>query len=141
MAEVRVVGQDIVIVGTFHRVRKTRVHLQTEAKPVTVQAPKILRAARMLAVAHTLSARLGVGEFTDFTDMAQRFGLSRARITQLVNLTFLAPDIQEEILWMRSPVGDDRITEHELRTIAAQGVWEVQRQLWKKLKERSSRAN
>lgn len=59
------------------------------------------------------------------------FGLTRARVTQIVNLTLLAPTIQQEILAMPPvTVGRDRITERTLRPIVAEPVWGQQIAMW-----------
>lgn len=57
--------------------------------------------------------------------------VTRARVTQIMNLLHLAPDIQEAILAMplvRS--GRDPITEHDLRPICALVGWDDQRRAW-----------
>jgi hypothetical protein len=59
------------------------------------------------------------------------FGLTRARVTQLVSLTLLAPSIQEDIFAL-PPVtaGRDPITERTLRPIVAEPEWEKQLVVW-----------
>ena len=64
--------------------------------------------------------------------IADTQGISRARVTQIMNLLNLAPDIQEQILflaWIES--GRDPITERHLRPIAAVADWRKQRQVWR----------
>ena len=57
--------------------------------------------------------------------------MSRARITQIMNLNLLAPDIQEEILFLpRVERGRDPIREHAVRAIAAVPEWGKQRRMW-----------
>lgn len=57
--------------------------------------------------------------------------VTRARLTQIMNLLCLAPDIQEEILFLPATErGRDAITEKQLRPIAALADWRKQRQLW-----------
>ncbi len=59
---------------------------------------------------------------------------SRARLTQIMNLLWLAPDIQEEILFLPPTArGRDAITEKQLRPIAAIPNWRKQRQIWRDL--------
>ncbi len=58
--------------------------------------------------------------------------MSRARITQLMNLLLLAPDIQEEILHLpRTVVGRDPIRETHLRPIVQVVEWGKQRRMWR----------
>jgi hypothetical protein len=75
-------------------------------------------------------------EVKDFADLARLGCLSRARISQVVKLAWLAPDIQQEILGLpRSSAGRFAISEVAARRIAAEPIWSAQRVLWAKLKE------
>jgi hypothetical protein len=70
----------------------------------------------------------------DQAELARLGHVTRARLTQIMNLLNLAPDIQEQILF--SPAterGDDAVTERDLRPIAAIPSWERQRQMWQRL--------
>jgi hypothetical protein len=52
-------------------------------------------------------------------------------LTQSINLQNLAPDIQEQILFLPAvEVGDDPIHERQLRPIAAVLDWRKQRRMW-----------
>ncbi len=87
-----------------------------------------LRVARMLALAHTMNTLLRDGTVGDQRELADLMGLTRARVTQLLDLTLLAPDIQERILV--APNGCERITERALRRVVRVSRWEDQRRLW-----------
>lgn len=78
------------------------------------------------------------GEGRDYADLARLGYVTRARITQIMNLLNLAPDIQEEILFLpRTVKGRDPIRERDVRPIAAVPYWNRQRKMWKALlKER-----
>jgi hypothetical protein len=78
------------------------------------------------------------GEVRDYADLARLGYVTRARITQIMNLLNLAPDIQEEILFLpRTVKGRDPIRERDVRPIAAVPHWNRQRKMWKALlKER-----
>jgi hypothetical protein len=67
----------------------------------------------------------------DYSELAQLGRVSRARITQIMNLLALAPDIQEQILFL-SPTsrGCDPIRLAELQPIARALNWDQQRRLW-----------
>ena len=69
----------------------------------------------------------GVFSRDDYAEIARLTGLSRARITQIVNLTLLAPEIQEGILFLG---GDDATRmqrfERDLRIVLAEANWEEQ---------------
>jgi hypothetical protein len=93
--------------------------------------------ARLLALAHEIERRIRAGELDDLAHAARAFGLTRARITQIVSLTLLAPAIQAEILALPPvTVGRDPITERTLRPIVAEPVWATQRARWSTLVDR-----
>ena len=95
------------------------------------------RVTRHLALAHEIDRRVRAGELDDRAHAARVFGLTRARVTQIVSLTLLAPAIQAEILAM-PPVttGRDLITERTLRPIVAEPDWATQSKAWRQLKRR-----
>jgi hypothetical protein len=83
----------------------------------------------MLALAHRWRALIRSGVVKDQAALAALVGVSRARITQVMDLLHLAPDIQEEILVTRTPMvaGSHR----DLLHIAASSEWSEQRRLWR----------
>ena len=81
----------------------------------------------MLALAHKIQDAIDRGAVRDRAEVAQRLGLTRARVTQLLDLTLLAPDIQESILFVQSVDGIEPVTERELRPLCDQAAWSVQR--------------
>ena len=79
---------------------------------------------------------LARGEVNDYADLARLGYVSRARITQIMNLTLLAPDIQEEILFLpRTVKGRDPIKEKDVRSIAAVPHWHRQRKIWAAIRD------
>jgi len=67
--------------------------------------------------------------------MARLGHVTRARVTQIMNLLNLAPDIQEELLFLpRTVKGHDPIRERHIRPIAASLDWRKQRRMWKDVK-------
>jgi hypothetical protein len=89
------------------------------------------RVARLLALAHHFQMLLKEGVFDSQTELAQVAGLTRARITQIMNLLFLAPDIQEQILFLpRVTDGRDSVTERDLREVLTNLMWGEQRVQW-----------
>jgi hypothetical protein len=55
-------------------------------------------------------------------------------VSQLVDLTLLAPDIQEAILGLDHEAGPQQITEHALRAVVAATAWPEQRRRWDALR-------
>ena len=87
--------------------------------------------ARQLALAHALRGRVSRGEFADYAAMARDLGFTRARISQLMDLLLLAPDIQEELLFLEALPGQQPLTERTLRDVVLRSLdWEEQRRLW-----------
>jgi hypothetical protein len=71
------------------------------------------------------------GEVANYADLARLAHVSRARITQIMNLLYLAPDIQEEILNLsRVETGQSACTERHLRSVAREVNWTRQRHVW-----------
>ena len=76
--------------------------------------------------------QLDAGEVATQADIARLGHISRARVTQIMNLLNLAPDIQEEILFLPCTFkGRDPIRERHLRPIAAVLDSRKQRVVWK----------
>lgn len=117
------------ITATFSVAFGLSSHPGTPPKPSPARVPRV---ARHLAFAHEIERRIRAGELDDLAHAARVFGLTRARVTQIVSLTLLAPTIQEAILAL-PPVtrGRDRITERTLRVIVAKPVWDRQMGLWR----------
>ncbi len=118
----------------FRLGRKGRKHLDTgNTPPPPVEPGRVPRVARMMALAIRFDGLIRQGVVTDQADLARLGHVSRARITQIMNLLQLAPDIQEEVLFLpRITRGKESRQEHELRQIAAVPDWGKQRRLWSK---------
>ena len=72
--------------------------------------------------------------FLSAAEIARLGFVTRARVTQIMNLLHLAPDIQEDLLNL--PEGQrfrDQVTERDLRPIAAVVDWRKQRRMWRVL--------
>lgn len=86
-----------------------------------------------MALAIRFDALVREGAVATQAELAAVSHVTRARVTQIMNLLHLAPDLQEAVLHMPLvQTGRDPITEHDLRPIAAEVVWEVQRRLWRR---------
>ncbi len=107
---------------TMRRRRATK----RPSAPITESAPRL---TRLLALAHRWNRLVDEGIVVNYAEIARLMGLSRARVTQIVDLSFLAPDIQDEIL-----LGDADATEREIREIARAPEWDEQRRLWRSLR-------
>jgi hypothetical protein len=71
------------------------------------------------------------GNVTNLAELAALGHVTRARVTQIMNLLNLAPDIQEDLLFRVPPEsGRETITEKSLRPITAEAEWRKQRRMW-----------
>jgi hypothetical protein len=74
------------------------------------------------------------GVVADQAELARLGHVSRARLTQIMNLLQLAPDVQEQIVLLPSfKFGRSSLTERQLRPIAAAPNWRKQRKMWSEL--------
>ncbi|HEX5470413.1 MAG TPA: hypothetical protein VFW73_00925 [Lacipirellulaceae bacterium] len=119
--------------ANFRLGRKGRKHLQTGVTPSPpVEPGRVPRVARMMALTLRYDGLTRGGTITDQAVLARLGHVSRARVTQIMNLLRLAPDIQEEVLFLpRIERGKEPIQEHELCKIAAVLDRRKQRKLWK----------
>ena len=90
------------------------------------------RVARLMALAIRCEELVRSGEVTDYAQLASLGHITRARMSQIMNLLNLSPDIQEAILFLpRTERGRDPIGERDLRPICCIVDWKHQRKLWK----------
>ena len=92
--------------------------------------PRIPRIARLMALAVRFQDMVDHGEVRDYADLARLGYVSRARVTQIMNLLNLAPAIQESILFIDSSKARPALTEHALRRITSRTLWDEQLVLW-----------
>ena len=108
------------------------------ALPVFRQEPGIEllarppRVARLVALSHKLEGLIRSGRVKDNVELARLAQVSPARITQIIILRQLAPDIQEYILFLSAGHGE-LITEQQLREIAREPRWNRQRTSFERL--------
>jgi hypothetical protein len=79
--------------------------------------PKSPRVVELLRKAIEWQRQLDTGEASNQADIARHEGISRARVTQVMRLLRLAPDIQEHVLSMANVVCRPAITERGFRPI------------------------
>jgi len=117
--------------------RRKRAVVGPEPAPAQ-PAGRVPRVARLMALAIRFDDLLQRGEVPNQSDLARLCQVTQPRMTQIMNLLHLAPDIQEEILFL-PPVeqGRDSIHEHMLRQVTACDNWKGQRSRWTLLKRRT----
>ncbi len=92
---------------------------------------RIPRISRLVALAIHCDQMIQDGEVADQTKLAGLLHVSQPRMTQIMNLPHLAPDTQDELLFLpRTLAGRDPIHEKLLRPIVAEMDWGSQRGMW-----------
>jgi hypothetical protein len=112
-----------------------RGHGQTrDGKRNAASLPRIPRITRLMALALKFQDMIDRGEVRDYADLARLGYVTRARLTQIMNLLLLAPDIQEQIL-LPGSCKDPIIvpTERVLRAVASAPDWLKQRAVFRQL--------
>lgn len=97
-------------------------------------AGRIPRVSKLMALAIRFDGLLRDGKIADQSELARLAHVTQPRMTQIMNLLHLAPDIQEEILHLPPVVeGRDPVTERDLRPITRSRDWKRQRRAWRSL--------
>ena len=103
-------------------------------KDRAIEPGNVPRVSRIMALAIRFDGLVRRGEVSDYADLARLGYVTRARISQIMCLLHLAPDIQEALLFLpRTLQGRDPIREKDLRPIASVPHWNRQRNMWARL--------
>ena len=118
---------------------KKRMRAGRRRKPAPTPTGSIPRVSRLMALAIRYQRLIAEGAVADYADGAVLGHVTRARMTQIMSLLNLAPDIQEAILFLpRTLSGRDPITERRLRPLTAELGWCEQRRMWDEIKDAST---
>lgn len=103
-----------VLVGKLFRVRKGRgKRFEKELPKEPEQRPS--RIALQLAFAHRIQRAIEAGKIRDQAGAARLLGLTRARVSQLLDLPLLSTKLQEQILLPKAGEPVASISERALR--------------------------
>jgi hypothetical protein len=86
--------------------------------------------SKLMALGIRFDGLVRDGAVADEAELARLGHVTRARVTQIMNLLHLAPDIQEELLF--PPLierGRDTLLERHLHPIMAEADWRKQRRM------------
>jgi len=114
---------NVIEIPLYRSRMRNRIAFRSDPPPAVV--PRI---AHVLALAHAMRAVLERGEAKSHGDLALATGFTRARITQLLDLTLLAPDIQEQLVF-----GNADVPVRALRRMAIMSSWQEQRSAFARL--------
>jgi hypothetical protein len=103
--------------------------------PATEGSGRLPRVTQVLALAIQFEDMLQRGDAKDYADLARLGGLCRERVSQIMRLIYLAPDIQVELLYLaQTPTGRFPVSETSVRKVASLLSWTEQRNEWARLK-------
>jgi hypothetical protein len=78
----------------------------------------------------------------DYAELARLGHVSRARVSQVLNLLNLASDIQEALLFLpRTERGRDDVLLADLQPLASAPDWRAQRRRWERLRRYADRGS
>ena len=102
-----------------------------ESNPSLERIPRI---SRYMALAIHFEDLIRRGVVGDYADLARLGHVTRARVTQIMNLQLLAPEIQEQLLFLPCSVnGRGAVNLCDLQRVAIAVDWEEQLKLFKSL--------
>ena len=89
---------------SFRKVRDGRKKLdKAPATPPPPPPEPVPRIARLMALAIHFDRQIRAGIFENYSDIARLSGLSRNRISQVMDLINLPPAMQEKLLFWKGP--------------------------------------
>src|SRR5215207_5072455 len=95
--------------------RESRKELRKGAGPAPTPA-RVPRVARLMALAIRFEGLVRDGTVTDYAELARLGHVTRARMSQIMDLLNLAPDIQEALLCLpKISIGEAPVEERQLR--------------------------
>jgi hypothetical protein len=102
-----------------------------EAQKKETPIGRLPRVTKLMALAIRFDRLIREGQIKDYSEIARLGHVSRARVTQIMNLLLLAPEIQEQILFLpRVTKGEDPVVLRELQGIMAAINWDQQISRW-----------
>ena len=115
-------------------IKKTATAKRTRASKTEspVVAPeRVPRIARLMALALKFELMIQQGDVSDYATLAAVGRISRPRLTQIMNLCNLAPDIQEQLLFLSYNTSEQhQINERAVRRLSSLLLWDEQRAQW-----------
>jgi hypothetical protein len=95
---------------------------------------RLPRITRNMALAIYYEDLIRQGHIHDYAEFATLGHVTRARVTQIMNLRLLAPDLQKQLLnFPRVERGRDSLCLGKFQSIAIEPSWKQQREMWKEL--------
>ena len=122
--------QEVTYAVDFGAGRRGRQENQAASGERQLADGAIPRVARLMALAIRFDGLLREETIQDYAELARLGRVTRARMTQIMKLLHLAPDIQEQILFLPRIPG---LNERNLRPLASRIDWAEQRRMFQKI--------
>jgi hypothetical protein len=120
--------------GRRGRASSEELHADERRPHAPMPSTRVPRIARLMALALHLEALVQAGTVSSYAEAARLGHVSRARVSQILSLLQLAPDLQEQLLFLQRPAhGRESWPLRHVLTIAADLDWSQQRRRWRKL--------
>jgi hypothetical protein len=117
----------------FQQRDKGKKELQVGKQP-EVPKGRVPRISRLMALAIKFDGLIRSGAIENHAELARLGKVSRARVSQILNLLHLAPDIQEALLFLpRVEEGRAAVTLRELQPLCRVMDWKKQMRMWNDL--------
>jgi hypothetical protein len=118
----------------FERQARGRQRLAEGPEPPRPPAGRVPRVSRLMALALRFDGLVRSGEVKDYAALARLGHVTRARMSQIMSLLHLAPDLQEALLFLpRTQRGRDPLVLHDVMPLTALTDWRKQRPRWRDL--------
>ena len=130
----------LIIEGNFALGRRRRADRGDENDDAPASAApgtssRVPRMARLLALAWHIDGLVRSGSLASYAAAARLGHVSRARVSQIMSLLNLAPDLQEQVLFLRHPAcGRAPLALRQVLRVAEVLDWPEQRRRWRKLR-------
>lgn len=123
-------------VAFVRRPDKSQAIVVSDGQPKEVPTGRVPRISRLMALAIHFDRLVRDGTVADLSELARLAHVTQPRVTQIMNLNHLAPEIQEHLLFL--PLITSRpnsLHERALRPLTALTEWRSQRRKWTDLQK------
>jgi hypothetical protein len=94
---------------------------------------RVPRISVLMALAIRFDGLLRDGTVPNLTELARLAHVTQPRMTQIMNLLHLAPDIQEALLFLPCGTRNELMSERHVRRLVSLRSWQIQRDAWARL--------
>ncbi|MBO11256.1 MAG: hypothetical protein CMJ68_10880 [Planctomycetaceae bacterium] len=136
-------NETLKVTRKFHVARRHHGRKQLrDGEAADLPTGRVPRIARLMTLAIRCDQLIRDGVIANQSELAEFGHITTARMTQIMVLLNLAPDIQEQILFLpRTEHGRDMVKETDVRPIASTLYWRKQRRMWAALQRDIENAN